>query len=491
MNNIKKEIQAHLQLMNGFTNFEAFTGKNLVEWIEPLINSLTDDGAISYLMGSKNKERYRASPLASTLIWMNEVRLLPDNVVSIMQDKLLYLRDHCESEDKDKGNVEKKQEDTEGWSMSEGVSVWSTSLALIALMNNTQIGVAKGKLYKSSIIWLAKQQKHGEKGWAYQLSANCSENAVMTSLALRAIALALKYDSYFQFSEDEKHVLYSSLMNGYEYLKENIHYNKRKTEAYWCFENRKHCAATVWALIALKEMQELNVRLEIATFFKNNVMLGIDFVLSCMPKKVTRWEDEQVVCEAGAKYNKQKNYYSFSPTLILELLKIGVSPYHYKVINQIKWLLNNQNEWKIQQYDRSEVCSFTYAMLISTITKWSIMVGQENTVRILRNVKGRADRVLQIVMGIPLFEESCVQVVNKARLKLAWAISLFIIFLALKGKDIFEYISSGVNDILLFFGQEQNTIFTNIISSALYALIILIVAKLLGFVGKLLRRLKH
>ena len=210
-----------------------------------------------------------------------------------------------------------------------------------------------------------------------------------------------------------------------------------------------------------------------------------------MQNKEVRWEDEQVVCEAGAKYNKQKNYYSFSPTLILELLKIGVSPYHYKVINQIKWLLNNQNDWKIQQYDRSEVCSFTYAMLISTITKWSIMVGQENTGRVLRNLKGKVDHILQIVMGMPLFNESYVQVVNKARLKLAWAISLLIIFLALKGKDIFEYISRGVNNILLFFGQEQNTIFTNIISSALYALIIFIGAKLLGFVGKLLRRLKH
>jgi hypothetical protein len=161
------------------------------------------------------------------------------------------------------------------------------------------------------------------------------------------------------------------------------------------------------------------------------------------------------------------------------------------VINQIKWLLNNQNEWKIKQYDRSEVCSFTYAMLISTITKWSIMVGQENTGRILRDIKGRADYILQIVMGMPLFEESCVQVVNKARLKLVGIISLLIIFLALKGKDIFIYISRGVNNILLFFGQEQNTIFTNIISSALYALMILIGAKLLTFVGKLLRRLKH
>lgn len=491
MNNIKKEIQEHLQLMDDFLNFEASTGKNLVGWIEPLINSFTDDGAVSYLMGSKNKERYRASPLASTLIWMNEVCLLPDNVVNIMQDKLLYLRDNCELEDKHKGNAEKKSEDAEGWSMAEGVSVWSTSLALIALMNKTQIGVRKGSLYKSSIIWLSKQKKHGEKGWAYQLLVNCSENAVMTSLALRAIALALKNDSYFEFSDDEKQILYTSLMNGFGYLKENIHYNKKKTEAYWCFANKENCAATVWSLIALKEMQELNVNREVTTFFEKNVMLGINFVLNCMPNKMAKWEDEQIVCEAGAKYSKQKNYYSFSPTLLLELLKLGASPYHYKVINQIKWLLNNQNEWKIKNYDRSEVCSFTYAMLISTITKWSIMVGQENAGRILRNIRDGADHIFQIVMGVPLFEDSCVQLVNKARLKLVWIVSLLVIFFLLKGKDIFEHLSSKVDNIWLFLGHEQNTIITNIISSALYALIILIGAKLLGFFGKLLRRLKR
>lgn len=375
--------------------------------------------------------------------------------------------------------------------MAEGVSVWSTSLALIALMNKTNTGVKKGGLYKSSVIWLAKQQKHGEKGWAYQLSENCSENVVMTSLTLRALALALKNENSFQFDDDEKRLLLSSLMNGFEYLRDNLQYNKSKTEAYWCFENKKHCAATVWAFIALKEMQDLNIRSEVTDFYKKNVIRGLEFVLNCMPKKVKKWEEEQVVCEAGAKYNKQKNYYSFSPTLLLDLLKLGASPYHYKVINQIKWLLNNQNEWKIQQYDRSEVCSFTYAMVVSTIAKWSMMVGQENTSRILRNITGNYDRILQTIIGIPLFEKTCVQVVNKARLQMAWATSILVIVLIIKRKDVFEYILSGVNKISQLWGQEQNTIFINIISSALYALCFFIGARLLKFVGKVLRRLRH
>lgn len=107
MEDIKEKIQEHLQLVETFLNFKDFTGKELGEWVEPLIDSITNEGAVSYLMGSKNKVRYRASPLASTLIWMNEVNLFPDDVVNIMQDKLLYLRDKCEVDDVDKGISEK------------------------------------------------------------------------------------------------------------------------------------------------------------------------------------------------------------------------------------------------------------------------------------------------------------------------------------------------------------------------------------------------
>ena len=199
MSNLKESIKQHNANLEQYLKFENFTGKTLNKWIEPLLESITDDGSISYLLGIKNNERYRASPLASTLIWMCEARLLPETAIDIMQNKLLYLRDHCEEGDKHKGNAQKKNEDIDGWSMAEGVSVWSTSMALIALMDESGVGISKSSLYKNSILWLVKQQKIEEKGWGYQLSVNCKENIIMTALVLRVVSTALINKSYFQF----------------------------------------------------------------------------------------------------------------------------------------------------------------------------------------------------------------------------------------------------------------------------------------------------
>lgn len=108
MNTLKNSIRQYSKHLEHYLQFEPFTGKTYDEWIEPLLASITEDGAISYLLGSENNERYRASPLASTLLWMCESRLLPEDAINIMQDKLLFLRDNCEDFDKHKGTNEKK-----------------------------------------------------------------------------------------------------------------------------------------------------------------------------------------------------------------------------------------------------------------------------------------------------------------------------------------------------------------------------------------------
>lgn len=54
MANFKDEIRSHIMLLDKQLNFEEVTNKPLIVWIEPLLNSFTDDGAISYLL---NKDK--------------------------------------------------------------------------------------------------------------------------------------------------------------------------------------------------------------------------------------------------------------------------------------------------------------------------------------------------------------------------------------------------------------------------------------------------
>ena len=184
---IQDSWQAHINIAEKAISLESVSEKQLSEWIKPLIENITDDGAVPYLLGAG--ERYRASPLASTISWLEKANLLPVPVLIEMQEQLLVLRDQNVSYDPKNGIAKKASEDIGGWSLGEGVSVWSTSCAIEALLDSHGCGINYADSFKSSVIWLANQRQ-SDGAWAYQLHSNCSTNVVMTSLALRSLALA-------------------------------------------------------------------------------------------------------------------------------------------------------------------------------------------------------------------------------------------------------------------------------------------------------------
>lgn len=491
MKDIQSSIKKHIRFVDQYFIFNSFTDKDLEEWLQPLVSSITDEGAIPYLLGEEKGERYRASPLASALIWMNAVGLLSDVDISLLQDELLFLRDNCDPSDNDKGNLSKKSEDYDGWSMAEGVSVWSTSYAIVALLDKRGIGVQKAHRYKNSVLWLAKQKKTSEKGWGYQLSTNCSENVIMTSLATWAIALVIKNKDSFHFNEDEVRLLTNALMQGFEYLKEKVQYTKVGDKVFWCFEGVKSCAATTWALVALRHIADLSIKPEISDFYNESVRKGIEFILGCMPSKFICWEAEQVVSEAGAKYNKQKNYYSFSPTLLLPLFEMGLSPFHPKVINQIRWLLNNTEGWKIEQYDRGNICSFSYAMVISTIAKWRMLVGQDNAIRLLPESENKDDKFFRVIYGMPNFKSTNAQVVSKLRITVIWFLSMFGMILFFEGKYFWNIVVEYTTRVLEFCNQSIDSIMVNVLSSFIYLALVSLISVLFVRIFKIFRRFKN
>lgn len=142
----------HINNADQFINLSLVTDTDLSSWFSPLINSIANDGTVPYLINTK--ERYRASPLASTIIWLSHENLLPIEVLDKMQNALLFLRDSNVPLDAQQPNGQKKPEDVNGWSLGEGVSVWSTSMAIIALLDPLGNGKAKANMYKSSIMVL-------------------------------------------------------------------------------------------------------------------------------------------------------------------------------------------------------------------------------------------------------------------------------------------------------------------------------------------------
>ena len=458
MASIKECMITHLNLVDKQLMLSSSTGKNLKEWMDPLIAALSEDGAVPYLINTK--ERFRASPLASTIIWMEKSGLLPNEVLRIMQQKLLFLNNNNQPGDPNKGNITKQDKDINGWSLAEGVSVWSTSLAIIALTHNTSTTIQVDEIYKNAVLWLIKQQDINSMGWAYQFHKNCDANVIMASLALQALARAYYINSGVFTSESQKAIL-KAIRIGYDYLNKNL--IKKKRYAYWSFLDKPSCTATTWALLALKEISKINeVNTGVKNFYNKNKNNCFKYILSNMPSKESHWLDEQIVCEAGAKYNAQKNYYSFKATLLMQLLELGLSPYHPKVVKQMRWLVNNADEWKIKWYDRKEICTFTYAMVISTIIYWHYYVGNVLAQQLLRTPKNKCDKIGNIIYGFNPIYIHPVQLMCKNRLIYYIIILILIPSLIFLGPlllklitDIFEFIKSKwnliVDDVIIYF----------------------------------------
>ncbi len=475
MNQLKDLWLTHINNIDSYANFKSLTQRSLASWFEPLIDSITEDGAVPYLL--ETNERYRASPLSSTITWLSSENLIPLQVLDKMQDELLYLRDNNIKDDPHTPNNKKRDEDTDGWSMGEGVSVWSTSMAIIALLDSFGNGKKKANRFKASVLWLAKQHDSVTHGWAYQLSENCTANVIMTSLALRALALAIEpcNKCEFGYTKDELHQICSVIKTGFDYLKNECRKGKKKT--YWCFEGKPHCAATTWALLALLEISKTEEKVadECKSFYKSILESSLSFVLSQMPKAPVKWADERIVCEGGAKYSKQKNYYSYSATLLPQLFKLGLSPFHVKVVKQIEWLIksSDNDKWKIVGYDKTTVCTFTYAMVLSTLLCWVRHVGQDFSLIFLQN-DTKKSKISRTLFGFSFSNDMSCQLVLKNRIWLCSGIFAILLLMVIYGAAINEVVLNLANTIMSLWTKtstDRHTIMINIISTVIYGAI--------------------
>lgn len=482
MAQLRDLLISRLEMIDKYLGINDLCNNSIKKLLEPFTNSLNDNGALPYLV--EEKRRYRASPLASALIWLDDSALLPFEVLDVLQNKLIDLRDNHEINDLDKGQQAKFEGDELGWSISEGVSIWSTSLSIIALFDKQGCGLKKVCKYKKSILWLVKQQNLTEKGWAYQNWDNCSVNVIMTSLALIAIALTMKPQNIvaFNFSDSEKKALNKSLDLGFEYLQETI--INEKNYSYWQFNNGSYCVSTTWALVAIKNLAEVKNDEKIWKYFNNIKTHCLNYIINKMPNNIEKWKDEQIVCEAGAKYSKQKNYYSFTSTLLSQLFDLGISPYHPKVVMQIKWLLSNIDKWKIENYDKGRICTFTCAMNTSVIFKWIIMVGC-NAKTLLQNNKDFYNKTHIFLYGYNSRMDQPYQIVLKRKIKFYVIITISVFLVVFGGPEIYKFIYSKVSEFLVWAIPTKNDfreIYIDIISAIIIAILTALPSLILKFI---------
>lgn len=370
---------------------------NIRTLIEPLIESINDEGGVSYVLG-KN-ERYRSSTLATVLDALSDVQLLPLNAIWKMQDHLYSLKDSFKPLTPEDDVITKNSEDKEAWGIDEAPSVWTTSQAVIALMNTryiTRDGLNPNVRYslRRTVYWLANQA-YTDGGWGYQKypqSTACQSSVPMTALAMKAILLAQA--NPILFNDDAKHSnrfqkIIHALNKGKDYLLNNM---KKDVEGYvyWEYRNSPGTAITMWATDTLKLYAQSDIRgynekdyalIEESTirYIYKNLPTDGSFNSYCQSEKFF----VATTKEGGLKYKTSlkhdKCFYAFKPYIISSLLDRGEDPLNPQIVLMIQWLLKNRDQhWAIDEYNSSSPCSISAAMAINVIVKWLKKVSERS-----------------------------------------------------------------------------------------------------------------
>ena len=415
---IKNAILDHISIIKEFSLIENITEESLSDLYNPLINSIDESGVVKYLI--EKDDRYRASPLATCIIWLNRANLLPRSVIAQMNDALLFLRNNTYSKNTNhKYKIEAS--DKLGWSQDEGVSVWSTSFALTALLETEYF--EKKEEFIDSIFWLADQQNKSG-GWSYQAHNNCIDSNFITGLVLQTLSLVIEYKSHLNLSAEQLKRIIRTVNYGLEYACDA--YNSTD-ENCWCFKGKAHAAASVYMLDAFSKISQLQeIKKEHKEFYDNNKKSIIRCILNLIPKDASKWAEELIVSEGGAKYSRQKVYACFMPSLCYELMNLGVSPFNSKIVNRMRWLLKDRNNWRITWYDTENNQSFSHAMALSILIIWLSNINKKfNNIKIISQ-STKSAILKKFILGFKDNNEQKKDSLNKKREK-----KRFLLFLAI------------------------------------------------------------
>lgn len=348
--------------VHNFYLSQQFYGGECKKAMTLLLQGINDDGGVPFFVGGK--EKIRTTVVSTCLLALNDMKAINDDIRRRMQSKIIFLKDNMDKIDVDRGDrgTRKHPEDEPAWCVGETPSVWSTSYALWALFDTDYDGDYWNGI-KEALIWLVHQQK-ADDGWAYQDFRNCQSTVFLTATVLHVLRQAKKFKPQLSLSKAENEEIDKAIKRGLKFLLDQKKEDRKI--AFWITpanENDQDALSTTWALWALYEDDPLK--------HKELIRRGINSLREDLEGKEI-WEMSKFVDETGTKYGVHKTYYFFTPSLLLNLLKLGVSPLDEICIKMIKWLMTNRKPlgWVIKGYDIEEPQTFATALALQTVSTW-------------------------------------------------------------------------------------------------------------------------
>lgn len=319
-----------------------------------LLGSINDDGGVPFFVAGK--EKIRTTVVATCLLALDKMKAISVNTRKKLQLKILYLKDNMDEIDLARGDVgtKKHPEDKPAWCIGETPSVWSTSYALWALFDTGYDG-KEWKTIKEALMWLVGQQK-ADDGWAYQDFRNCKSTPFLTATALHVLRQSKKFKLKLALSKEDEEKIEKAIARGIKFILDQK--KEQGKIAVWT-----DAVNTTWALWALFKDDPLK--------HSELISKGINFLREDLKGREI-WEMRKFVDETGTKYGVHKTYYFFTPSLVLNLLELSVSPFDDLCLKAMEWLKTNLKPkgWVIKGYDIEEPQTFTTALALQTVSTW-------------------------------------------------------------------------------------------------------------------------
>jgi len=329
----------------------SFFNKKFNEVISPLLDSFVYKKG--FPLDLEESAEYYTSTTSTTLLALHHVGVLSEDLLTKIHETLFWLKDNTVNP------VVKRKlpEDNVAWDVSEGASVWATSLALWALIETGYKGEKNNEIHDAT-LWLVDQQRD-DGGWGFDKES--PSRIYFTVLALNALQLSI---NSIPFSSSELERIKRVKQHGLRFILQKC--ERKQKFIYWKTKiNQKDLPDLTSTLYALWILYKDN-----PNKWREIIKGGIEFLRREIKGKEI-WEFRKFIEETQTKYGTHKVIISYTPSIPIPLLKMGVHPFDELCLKPIMWLRKNKvkNGWSLPGHSEHAL-SFTTAYALWTITEW-------------------------------------------------------------------------------------------------------------------------
>ncbi len=324
------------------------------------------------------KGRYRSTVLATCLFSLYKAGSLQVQDVRVLQNQILKVRTTAVQNDPTPApRFQVLPEDTDAWCVTETPSVWSTAYSIWSLVETGYDG-SENATIANACRWLT-HEAHPEGGWGYNLYPQTPPTVYLTSIAVKALVHCVRNAARYGLSNSDVIEANKKILDGVAFLLKCRCFDQDapiplfKTRP--CVvgaRNRWDLVSTVWAYQIILEHGQRAER-EIVEKHRE----GLFNYLSGYIKRPDAHMPISFVDEALTKYQRSKKYQYYQPSLLINLLKMGLSPLHPLAFSFLDWLKSTiRPDGVTSDYHPTEATSFATALAIQTVHTWSATIAK-------------------------------------------------------------------------------------------------------------------